>query len=293
MHGSPQGSPVHVPLTAEEVPVPDNTPEEKGDAATAETTRSQKRNDAELAAAEATAKAEAALASALSDPFVAATSSAGSSLSSSRPKDAGSSSGGYVSNRADKYLPQLPVKAHQEVCRDRMREIEAWHGFLETMSSWLALQDEAYVNKIRLCIGVKDEIRQDLLPPDTAARSAKLFYLLSQSLAKWDHRISKAYVAVRANRELLALPHPNKRRLRRGRTQGFHHSVQKCVRPHSGKRGTAIDPGIRSLRSLCYGGGRGLIGMPISQGGDELRGQQSLPAVMPTTLEHCSNDQNN
>ena len=57
---------------------------------------------------------------------------------------------------------------------------------LETMSSWLALQDEAYANEIRLCISVKDEIRQDLLPPDTAARSAKLFYLLSQSLAKWE-----------------------------------------------------------------------------------------------------------
>ena len=67
-----------------------------------------------------------------------------------------------------------------------MREIEAWHSFLETLSSWLALQDEAYVNEIRLCVGVKDEIRQDLLPPDTAARSAKLFYLLSQSLAKWE-----------------------------------------------------------------------------------------------------------
>ncbi|CAE7578976.1 unnamed protein product [Symbiodinium natans] len=56
-----------------------------------------------------------------------------------------------------------------------MRKIEAWHGFLETMNSWLALQDKAYVNEIRLCISVKDEIRQDLLPPDTAARSAKLF----------------------------------------------------------------------------------------------------------------------
>ena len=146
----------------------------------------KRRNDAELAAAEAKAKAEAAKASAPSDPFLAATSSTGSSFPSSSPKDAGSSSGGYVSNRADKYLPQLPVIAHQEMGRDRMREIEAWHGFLETMSSWLALQDEAYVNELRLCISVKDEIRQDRLPPDTAARSAKLFYLLSQSLAKWE-----------------------------------------------------------------------------------------------------------
>ena len=269
MHGSPQGSPVHVPLTAEEVPVPDNTPEEEallfgtgenpvgqqpnpfaafgtqgvptptpatssqpatapgggavGESLVVEMLRvmqqqqrqqeammdqyrkqlaqnqqlvatmlrrmdseEKRRNDAELAAAEAKAKAEAAKASAPSDPFLAATSSTGSSFPSSSPKDTGSSSGGYVSNRADKYLPQLPVIAHQEMGRDRMREIEAWHGFLETMSSWLALQDEAYVNELRLCISVKDEIRQDRLPPDTAARSAKLFYLLSQSLAKWE-----------------------------------------------------------------------------------------------------------
>ena len=116
------------------------------------------------------------------DPF--ATSGTASASSSSGPKPAGS--GGMASNRADKYLPQLPVIAHQEMGRDRMREIEAWHGFLETLSSWLALQDEAYVNNLRLCIGVKDEIQQDRLPADTAARSAKLFYLLSQSLAKWE-----------------------------------------------------------------------------------------------------------
>ena len=150
----------------------------------------KRKDEAEAAAAEAKAKAEKKSASAPLDPFVAATSAAGTGVPSSTPpsvpKEAGSSTGGYVSNRADKYLPQLPVIAHQEMGRDRMREIEAWHSFLETLSSWLALQDEAYVNEIRLCVGVKDEIRQDLLPPDTAARSAKLFYLLSQSLAKWE-----------------------------------------------------------------------------------------------------------
>ena len=267
MHGSPQGSPVHGALPPEQVPVPDNTPEEEallfgtgetpvgqqpnpfaafgtqgvptstpatssqpvtapgggavGESLVVEMLRvmqqqqrqqeammdqyrkqleqnqqlvatmlrrmdseEKRRNDAELAAAEAKAKAEAAKASVPSDPFLAATSSTGGSFPSSSPKDTGSSSGGYVSNRADKYLPQLPVIAHQEMGRDRMREIEAWHGFLETMSSWL--EDEAYVNELRLCISVKDEIRQDRLPPDTAARSAKLFYLLSQSLAKWE-----------------------------------------------------------------------------------------------------------
>ena len=46
----------------------------------------KRRNDAELAAAEAKAKAEAAKASAPSDPFLAATSSTGGSLPSSSSK---------------------------------------------------------------------------------------------------------------------------------------------------------------------------------------------------------------
>ena len=72
-------------------------------------------------------------------------------------------------------FPTVPTRTFHSDLGDKMRKIEAWHGFLETMNSWLALQDKAYVNEIRLCISVKDEIRQDLLPPDTAARSAKLF----------------------------------------------------------------------------------------------------------------------
>ena len=95
----------------------------------------KRRNDGELAAAEAKAKAEAAKASAPSDPFLAATSSTGGSLPSSSPKDTGSSSGGYVSNRADKYLPQLPVIAHQEMGRDRMRELLATRQFAHCTST--------------------------------------------------------------------------------------------------------------------------------------------------------------
>ena len=32
--------------------------------------------------------------------------------------------------------------------RGRMKEIEAWHQFLQTLSSWLALHDEAFVNEL-------------------------------------------------------------------------------------------------------------------------------------------------
>ena len=44
----------------------------------------------------------------------------------------------------------------------------------------------AFVPKLRQCLFVPNEIQQVSLPSDTAGRSAKLFYLLQQALAKWD-----------------------------------------------------------------------------------------------------------
>ena len=67
-----------------------------------------------------------------------------------------------------------------------MKEVEGWHTFLETLSSWLALQEEAFVRELQLCVPVKTEILQTKLPSDIAARSSKLFYYLTQSLAKWE-----------------------------------------------------------------------------------------------------------
>ena len=34
-----------------------------------------------------------------------------------------------------------------------MKEVEGWHTFLETLSSWLALQEEAFVRELQLCPG--------------------------------------------------------------------------------------------------------------------------------------------
>ena len=68
----------------------------------------------------------------------------------------------------------------------RIRELEEFHRFLEVLSSWLALTDDAFVPELRQCLFVPNEIQQVSLPSDTAGRSAKLFYLLQQALAKWD-----------------------------------------------------------------------------------------------------------
>ena len=145
----------------------------------------KRRNEADDKAAEtARIAAEAALKAKTSDPFVPTPSA--STSSPSALTGSASYTPGVAQNRAEKYLPALPVIDHQGMGKGRMREVECWHSFLETLSSWLALQDEAYVRELQFCIKTKHEIDQSSLGADVAARSAKLFYYLTQSLAKWE-----------------------------------------------------------------------------------------------------------
>ena len=119
------------------------------------------------------------------------------SLDSVDPKEAASAKASpsvpfttsYGGSRAEKYLPPLPVIDHQGMGKGRMKEVETWHAFMETLSSWLALQEEAFVRELQLCIPVKTEIEQVTLNPETAARSAKsakLLNYLKQFLSKWE-----------------------------------------------------------------------------------------------------------
>ena len=148
----------------------------------------ERRNKAEekvLEAAEAAKKA--AEAAQTRDPFQPST--APSSSTATAPAVVPPTSGFGGSNRAEKYLPNLPLIDHQGMGKGRMKEVETWHSFMETLSSWLALQEEAFVRELQLCIPVKTEILQASLNPETAARSSKLFYYLTQSLAKWERGI--------------------------------------------------------------------------------------------------------
>ena len=58
------------------------------------------------------------------------------------------------------------------------------------MPTWrhchLALQDESFVRELQLCVKQKNEILQKDLADDVAARSAKLYYYLTQSLSRWE-----------------------------------------------------------------------------------------------------------
>eukprot|EP00439_Symbiodinium_sp_Y106_P067972 s1142_g11.t1 len=168
----------------------------------------ERRNKAEekvLEAAEAAKKA--AVAAQTRDPFQPST--APSSSTATAPAVVPPTSGFGGSNLAEKYLPNLPLIDHQgmgkgrmkevetwhsfletlSMGKGRMKEVETWHSFLETLSSWLALQEETFVRELQLCIPVKTEILQASLNPETAARSSKLFYYLTQSLAKWERGI--------------------------------------------------------------------------------------------------------
>ena len=144
----------------------------------------ERRNKAEEKVQEAAEAAkQAAEAAKTRDPF-----DPSAAPSTGTPASAPSSGFGG-SNRAEKYLPSLPVIDHQGIGKGRMKEVETWHSFLETLSSWLALQEEAFVRELKLCVPVKAEIKQIDLNAEIAARSSKLFYYLTQSLAKWERGI--------------------------------------------------------------------------------------------------------
>ena len=142
---------------------------------------------------EARRKADEARRKVSADPLAAsgseATAPTGSPVAPpSVPASTATGSGGFSSfgGRADKYLPPLPLINHGEMKQGRIRELEEFHRFLEVLSSWLALTDDAFVGELRQCLFVPNEIKQVTLPSDTAGRSARLFYLLQQALAKWD-----------------------------------------------------------------------------------------------------------
>ena len=101
----------------------------------------ERRNKAEKKVAKTAEAAKKAAEAALTrDPF-----DPRAAASSVDPGDkvSGSSFGG--SNRAEKYLPPLPLIDHHVMGKGRMKKVEGWHTFLETLSSWLALQEEAFV----------------------------------------------------------------------------------------------------------------------------------------------------
>ena len=143
----------------------------------------------------------------IGDPFAV-----GSSSSMGLPS---APSSGFTGNRAEKYLPQIPILDHSKMGKSRMVEVEEWLRFTDVFSAWLALIDESYVNELKLCRGYATEINQSTLAPATAARSAKVFYYLQQCFAKWDRglellrSVSKRQGSTAAGYETMRFIHAN------------------------------------------------------------------------------------
>ena len=99
---------------------------------------------------------------------------AGSPTSSGMVGGAASSSGptgaaGTGSNRAEKYLPNLPSIDHTAMSKGRVKELEEYHRWLEVVAGWLALIDDCYVGELRESLTFPREIKQAELKAPVAA----------------------------------------------------------------------------------------------------------------------------
>ena len=130
-----------------------------------------------------------ALSAAVSNPFGGASSAAaaGSPTAKASALPPAPSQNLHVgSNRAEKYLPALPLIDNVSMGKGRVRELEEYHRWCEVLASWLALIDDNYVNELRQAMTHDREIKQSDVAVPVASRSARLFYYLQQSLQKFE-----------------------------------------------------------------------------------------------------------
>ena len=67
---------------------------------------------------------------------------------------------GTGSNRAEKYLPNLPSIDRSAMSKGRVKELEEYHRWLEVVAGWLALIDDCYVGELRESLTFPWEIKQ-------------------------------------------------------------------------------------------------------------------------------------
>ena len=144
---------------------------------------------AKMEADERRRREQEALSAAVSNPFGGASSAAAAgspTAKASAPPPAPSQNLHVGSNRAEKYLPALPLIDNVSMGKGRVRELEEYHRWCEVLASWLALIDDNYVNELRQAMTHDREIKQSDMAVPVASRSARLFYYLQQSLQKFE-----------------------------------------------------------------------------------------------------------
>ena len=91
---------------------------------------------------------------------------------------------GIRSRRAENYIPQLP-QLNFAGMNTRHAEIRIWTAYREELTAWLCLLDDRYAGELREAATSAVEVSQVALSVGKAARSTKLWFLLRQSLSKF------------------------------------------------------------------------------------------------------------
>ncbi|CAE7351166.1 unnamed protein product [Symbiodinium natans] len=91
-----------------------------------------------------------------------------------------------VQNRAEKYLPFLPMREHQGMNKGRMREVETWHAYLRHCHRGLLFKMSLSFESCNSASSKRTRSFKKDLADDVAARSAKLYHYLTQSLSRWE-----------------------------------------------------------------------------------------------------------
>ncbi|CAE7394891.1 unnamed protein product, partial [Symbiodinium pilosum] len=88
------------------------------------------------------------------------------------------------SQRAENYIPQLP-QLNFAGMSSRRAEIRIWTAYREELTAWLCLLDDRFAEELREAATSDVEVSQIGLSVGRAARSTKLWFLLRQSLSKF------------------------------------------------------------------------------------------------------------
>ena len=106
-----------------------------------------------------------------------------SSANASTPVDMEVDSG-VRNKRAEGYIPQLPQLNYASMT-SRHAEIRVWTAYRDELTSWLCLLDDRYATELQEAISSNVEVLQVRLEAGKAARSTKLWFLLRQSMSKF------------------------------------------------------------------------------------------------------------
>ena len=117
-----------------------------------------------------------------------ATSAAGTAAASSSGDTSGPApmdvDRGIRSRRAENYIPTLPQLNFASM-NTRHAEIRVWSAYKEELTSWLCLLDDRFAEELDESEQSAVPVQQSTLDVGKAARSSKLWFLLRQSLSKF------------------------------------------------------------------------------------------------------------